>query len=243
MIIKDLDGIVFNSISYKDNDLIVDVYTHEYGFIQLYVKGAQKTSSKSFYIFKMFNIIKFDLSKIDLDNLSIYRSGSIVEVFDYTKIDYDMMNVVSFISECLIRIKELKDFDQKKYYASLIKAVADLKSKNSYLDVVNYFLLNTLDVLGAQIVLDRCCYCNQTTQIEAYDLEMNGFVCHNCIGSSRVIKDEMFLKYLYNLNKNSIGGILVEQSLKMRVFKLLYSIMYDNVGIQLRSYKYLIGDE
>ncbi|MEG0569772.1 MAG: recombination protein O N-terminal domain-containing protein, partial [Erysipelotrichales bacterium] len=86
MITKDIKGIVFNILNYKDNDLIVDVFTYDYGFIQLYVKGAAKIKNKSFYIFKLFNEISFDVAKLDINGLSTYRSGSIIKVFDYTKL-------------------------------------------------------------------------------------------------------------------------------------------------------------
>ena len=89
MITKDIDAIVFNIFNYKENDTMVDVYTKEYGFMQLYVRGGQKTTSKSFFIFKIFNIISIDLSKVNLNELSMYRSGSITKVFDYTSLNYD----------------------------------------------------------------------------------------------------------------------------------------------------------
>ncbi|MEG0686981.1 MAG: DNA repair protein RecO, partial [Erysipelotrichales bacterium] len=178
MITKDIKGIVFNILNYKDNDLIVDVFTYDYGFIQLYVKGAQKIKSKSFYIFKLFNEISFDIAKMDLNGLSTYRSGSIIKVFDYTKLDYTQINCSMLISELLVKIKELKDFNIKRYYKDL-QLVLSLMLENKTLFHINYFLNKTLIILGSGLVLDECQVCGSKKEIVGFSPILSGFVCSN----------------------------------------------------------------
>lgn len=241
MITKDIDAIVFNIFDYKENDLIVDVFTREYGFMQLYVRGAQKTTSKSFFIFKVFNIISIDLSKINLDELSIYRSGSVLKVFDYTALNYGQMNAVMLLSETLLKIKNIKDYNINLYYNELETIITRLVSDKEVdaLFLVNYFFLKTLDILGCSIILDCCGHCTKSSNIVVFDLDEKCFICKDCYnGDLNAIVNPDVLNYLYNLGR---GHTTKSSNLSLNkvVFELLYDILLENAGIYLVSHDYI----
>ncbi|MDH6602891.1 DNA repair protein RecO (recombination protein O) [Bacilli bacterium PM5-9] len=239
IITKDLKGIVFNIFNYKENDLIVDVLSYQYGFMQLYVRGGQKTTSKSFFIFKIFNFITFDVSKLNLEELSIYKSGSVDRIFDYTCLNYEQMNLVMFMSELLIKIKHQKDINYKKYYEFLEEIIVDIsKKKNSYF-LTNYFIYNTLELIGCAPNLESCYNCAKTNNIVAFDLKNSGFICKECFdNNSKYLMDKDILNYLYKLsNGNEITNN--KKSYDKYVFDLLTDLLYENAGVYLTSVKYI----
>lgn len=237
-ITKDLHGIIFNLFNYKENDLIVDVFCYEYGFMQLYVKGGQKTTSKSFFIFKLFNVISFDLFNFNPNGLSNYKSGSAVKVFDFTKLDYDKINVMMLICEVLLKIKHLKDNDYQKFYLDVYQIVLDIYQQKPFF-TLNYFLNKTLKLLGCQPIFDCCCHCGKTNDIIAYDLENNGFVCMACYEDNlKYLTNKNILNYLYGLDKN----VEIENNSRYYdkyVFTLLIAMVNDNAGLYLQAAKYI----
>ncbi|MDL2211504.1 DNA repair protein RecO [Erysipelotrichaceae bacterium OttesenSCG-928-M19] len=237
-ITKDLHGIVINTLKYKTSDLIVDVFCLEYGFMQLYVRGAQKTTSKSFYIFQLFNIITFDLSKLNLDELSIYKSGSIEQVFDFTNLDYDKINIVMFVNELLNRIKRLSDNNYNNYYQDITSFLSDIHTTNPFY-LLNWFLYQSLVVLGCQPTLDCCVECNKASKIVAFDLINNGFICQNCFdGNSKYLTDKNILNYLYKIStKEEIANNSLNYD--REIFRILLEMINENAGVYLESAKYI----
>lgn len=239
-ITKDLHGIIFNIFNYKENDLIVDVFTKEYGIMQLYVKGGQKTTTKSFFIFRLFNVITFDVSKLNLSELSIYKSGEVNEVFDYTKLNYEQMNSTMFISELLVKIKHVADYNYKKYYQELLVIITDLKEKNkSSHFILNYFIYITLKILGSGIILNGCYHCSKQQDIIAYDILNGGFVCIDCFdNNSKYLKDKTILNYLYKLPRYEElenNALVYDKA----VFEILIDCLKENTGVYLMALKYI----
>jgi len=238
IVTKDLNGIVFNIFNYKENDLIVDIFCYQYGFMQLYVRGGQKTTSKSFFIFKLFNIITFDISKLNLEELSIYKSGTITKVFDYTALSYEKMNVIMLCSELLLKIKQQKDFDIKVYYQDIEDVILGLQKENPYF-LLNYFIYKTLIILGCAPSLDSCCMCSKMNGIMAYDIINNGFICQVCYdNNSKYLMDKDILNYLYKIKfKEEIPNNKRENDKK--VFEIFNGILNDNAGVYLIAAKYI----
>ena len=240
MIIKDLKGVVFNVFNYKESDLIVDVFSQSFGFLQLYVRGGQKTTSKSFFVFNKFNIINFDLSKYNENGLSTYKSGHVIKSFDFINLSYEKINVMMYLEELLEKIKHGKIFSQT-YYDSIVNIIDNLKnSECSSLYSLNYLLVKTLNVLGCQIMLEGCFYCNNEYNIKVFDYDVNGFVCSNCYKESinnTFLKEELI--YLYNLNTYQKCDI-INYSIEKKIFNYLSSLLLDNAGIYLVSQKYLL---
>lgn len=241
---KNIEGIVFNIFNYQENALIVDVLTKEYGFISLCVKGGQKSSSKAFYILKMFNIITFDISKLNIEGLSNYRSAQVIEYFDYTKLDYFTMNMMMLISELLIKIKPLNDLNLTNYYQILKQIVIKVnKAESDNSSLLNLLLLETFKILGSQPILDSCMLCNKIENIKAYSYSSHGFICQECLNDNRLLENDKIsyqnelLRYLYYLNKYQI--IEVDNKLKINLRYYFLNILNENTGIYLKSSQYL----
>lgn len=236
---KNLHGIIFNSFNYKENDLIVDVVCLELGFIQLYVKGGQKLTTKSFYILNMFNVIDFDINNHQQGLLN-YRGGRIIKSFDYTKLSYNKMNVIMIISEILMRIKH-ESVQTKQLYLTLEKVLIDINTHKSDYDLLNLFLIEVLNIVGLSLKLDGCLYCEKSKDIVAYCWDNHGFVCSSCLSEDNLVYDKEVLTYLYKLNQGYYYEIT--ENKKKLILRYLLQLLNDNAGIYLKSLKYLFKED
>ncbi|WP_423364563.1 DNA repair protein RecO [Mycoplasma sp. P36-A1] len=237
-ITKDINGIIFDVLEYKDNDLIVSVLSKEYGFMQLYVKGGAKVTSKSFYIIKQFNEITFDVSKLNIDSLSLYKSGTNISVFDYTSLSYNQINACLLLAELFNKIKEIDNFDYVKYYDFIKKYLESIKQNNNIYYLINLFLYNTLVILGAYPIIDKCVICNNDNSIVGFDIENFGFVCKNCQSNAYILKDKVVLTTLYEINNQELKSSSSKSSNKI-IMNILTNYLSENTGVNLVSRKYI----
>ncbi|MGL4383310.1 MAG: DNA repair protein RecO [Bacilli bacterium] len=240
MNIKNVEGIIFNTFDCKDNDIIVDVITKNHGFIKLYVKGAKAIKNANFFTYKVYHQIVFELNYQSKQELQRASNAQVINSFNYTKLSYQGMNSCSFVSELLLKIKEVIDFKSNALYELIINYTRDVFNEETILYHLNTILLYTLDVLGIKPILDKCLYCSSKSNIVAYSINDNGFVCqeHN---KPTFINEEALLKYLYYLDNDDDLIKKDDSSNALSIFKILYGYVYEQAGLFLISYKYLIG--
>ncbi|MDR1782256.1 MAG: DNA repair protein RecO [Bacilli bacterium] len=234
-IIKDVRGIIINILDYKDNDVIVSFISKEYGFIQCVVRGAKKATNKNYYLIKLFNELDFDMMNYQKNELAIFKSGTIINSCDYTKLNYDNINMLMLISECLYKIRNTDVNLSFRFYEVIKLIINHLENSNNNWFFLNYFLLIILKVLGLELVLDKCIYCGSQTKIKAFSRYELGFVCNDClnINDDELIYNKEYLEYLYNLNKHR--EIDITKNIEKQVFRMLSETLYDRSGILLNS--------
>jgi len=245
MIINQLNGIVFNILDYKDNDVIASILCKEYGFLQVQVKGAKKQTSKSYYIMHQFNRISFDLSKLNHDGLSVYKSGSNIHVLDFTKLSYQGSTALMYISELLYKIKEMKEFDQAFFYDKVVLIIDGIQNNKEVCYLINAFIVEVLSINGIVLQLDQCGTCHARNDIIGFDYLNYGFICKDCyvkleeIEEEKIIRNKEVLQCLYGLSHWESETSVFPDAINKQVFKLLNNYLQDNLGIYLQSGKYL----
>lgn len=238
---KNLDVIVIRTMPYKENDLLVDVFSKDYGYLNIHARGANKQSSKSFYLLKPFNILTIDLLKMDLKGISSFKSGSIIKTFDYLSLDFTQMNFVSLIQEIIVKSNSAI-IDYNRYYNTLFEIINLLNKKElMYInDLINIFLNETLKQLGVNPCLDSCVACHKTSNIVTYDINDDGFKCKDCIDENHNnISNNSFLRYLYYLNLKDYQNASKFKDAQYYTYKLLIKYLTENAGMYLNSLKYI----
>lgn len=238
---KNLEVIVIRTMPYKENDLLVDVYSKDYGYLNIHSRGANKQSSKSFYLLKPFNILTIDLLKMDLNNISSYKSGTIIKTFDYLSLDYNQMNFINLIQEIIVKTHSGIN-NNLEYYEVLYKVINLLNKNNiNYInELINIFILETLKQLGANPCLDSCVTCLKITNIVSFDVNDDGFKCKDCLNENHNnISNNNFLRYLYYINKQDYIEASKFKDAQYYTYKLLIKYLTENAGMYLNSLKYI----
>jgi len=238
-IVKNLDGIVVNLVDYKDNDVIATFLTKQYGFIQVYVKGRKKISSKSYYLINEFNEIKFDLSKLNLSGLSTFKSGTSTTMLDYTNLSVEASACLMLMGELLNKIKSNNEFNHDAFYKHTKHTIHELSSDNHLYEALNKFIYQVLKINGITLVIDRCVSCANNSSIVGFDINNHGFICSDCLheNTESIISDRKVLETIYLLDSDTYkaSGSSVDKT----VFKLLYYYLKEDLGIYLKSGQYL----
>ncbi|MDR3215371.1 MAG: DNA repair protein RecO [Bacilli bacterium] len=233
---KGINGIIINIVEYKDNDLIVTFLTRELGFIQTIVKGAQKKGNKSFYLISLFNELTFDVVNYQKNELSIFKSGDIINACDYTTLSLDNLNMMMLISEILYKMRNSDIVDNKDFF-KLVKYVMRIivDNNNDSWYYLNYLLLVVLNKLGVSLVLDRCIICSKQEKIVAFSNHELGFICQDCLNefNDDLNTDQQLLSYLYNLNKHLL--VRKDEINNKLVFRMLINYLHEKTGILLNS--------
>lgn len=240
--INGLECIIYNIIDYKDNDLLVDVFSLKYGFLTLYVKGAKKTTSKSFYIIRNYNNIKVDVFFKSFDQIITYKSGSIIQSYNYINLDFMKSSILSLFSEVLINVRS--NYIHTEFYYKVVRDFIS-KSQNNSFDlglILNVFLLRTLNIVGISLTLDKCHSCCATSKIVIYDINNGGFLCSVCkdtYASTNIITQENILNYLYYLDKEDYQRLDLYLQYNKTIFYLLTMYLIDYAGINMTTRKYI----
>ena len=111
-------AIVLSKIRYKDNDIIVKIFTREYGAISFIIKGSAKSkkSKIKFVYFQELTIVNLQFNFNPNRNLQYIKDLEIKHHYSSLHTDLVKTSVIFFLSELLSNIithqkKELKLYD------------------------------------------------------------------------------------------------------------------------------------
>ena len=147
--ISSTSAIVLSKIRYKDNDLIVKLFTREYGAISFIVKSAAKSkkSKIKFAYFQELTIVNIQFNFNPNRNLQYIKDLEIKHHYSSSHTDLVKTSVIIFLSEMLSNIithqkKEVELYD----YIEESLIWYDTNHLNSYFHLI--FLLELTKYLG-----------------------------------------------------------------------------------------------
>ncbi len=142
-------AIVLSKIRYKDNDIIVKIFTREYGAISFIVKGSAKSkkSKIKFVYFQELTIVNIQFNFNPNRNLQYIKDLEIKHHYSSSHTDLVKTSVIIFLSEVLSNIithqkKEVELYD----YIEESLIWYDTNHLNSYFHLI--FLLELTKYLG-----------------------------------------------------------------------------------------------
>ena len=142
-------AIVLSKIRYKDNDIIVKIFTREYGAISFIVKGSAKSkkSKIKFVYFQELTIVNIQFNFNPSRNLQYIKDLEIKHHYSSSHTDLVKTSVIIFLSEVLSNIithqkKEVELYD----YIEESLIWYDANHLNSYFHLI--FLIELTKYLG-----------------------------------------------------------------------------------------------
>lgn len=144
-------GIVFNSIKYRDHDLIVRVYTRDFGLLSFMVNGARKKkSAKKASFFQPLTVLDLEINYKENRNLHSIKELHLAAGFQSIHQDISKSSISLFVAELLH--KSIQEEEQNAaLYAFLFSSIMLLDGLEKNLSVFNpLFLLQLATHLGIQ---------------------------------------------------------------------------------------------
>ena len=181
-------GIVLRSIKYKENDLILTIFSKTYGRVSAIARRAQSPKSKLLSTSQLFSYNNYILKKQG-DMFTVYQSENIKSFYNIS-MDIESYSYCSFITKLIENnIEEgqayIKLFDT---YAKTLFLYSEGYKEKLYL--LNIFLYKFIKFMGFEPHVSRCVSCNRTDyNYAAFSLEEGGIVCNECMN-----KEEFYIK-------------------------------------------------
>ena len=176
--------IVLKSVDYRDNDKIVTLFSRQDGKLTAMARGAKSLKSELLPSTQQFccGIYSFyeKNSKLYLKNCEIKKSYSDVAS------DYDAYLAACSIVDVVSRILEDSD-DYNDLFVLVVNCLNSLLSISAE-EVLCYFIIKLLSILGIGPLLDACCVCGREIEEPGYfSMEDGGCVCDECSASVRTV--------------------------------------------------------
>lgn len=236
---ENIVGIVLKNKPYKENDMLVWVYTHDYGKMALIAKGVKKLKSKNAPSCQTITLSEFTFRpKSGLSNLI---KGTSLDYFRHIKEDIELEAYASYFCEFVYKFTKDNDPDDT-IYQTLLLALQDLEA--GYNPKLVYLLFNAfiLEVTGSLLEVDQCTSCSRQDHIAGVSIHGGGFVCQDCIGLYDRKLEVDILKGFRYINKWKLENI-DELHLKSNVIDDLVEIMEAYIdeftGITFQSRKFI----
>lgn len=195
-------GIVLNEIKFKESSKIINIFTRDFGKVNIMAHGAYKAKSKLRPYTQVFTQCDYNLHKGK--NWYYINDASIIDTF-YTLRERLERTIIGFyIIELLDKSVE-KEEKNPLLFELLIKGL-DVLSKldNNYLEFLIAYELKYISFIGFRPSLLSCCNCGEK-EIKrfSFSIVLGGILCNQC--------------YQEDLSKISIRN---------ETHKILVSLMY-----------------
>ena len=142
-------AIVLSKIRYKDNDIIVKLFTKEYGAISFIVKGSQnsKKNKIKYVYFQELTILEIQFNYNLKRNLQYIKDIEIKHNYTSSHTDLVKVSVIMFLSEVLSNVITHQKRDIQLYnYIEQSLIWYDINKSNTYFHMI--FLIGLTRYLG-----------------------------------------------------------------------------------------------
>ena len=162
MVIVNTQGIVLRAVKYKENDLILTIFTRKLGKISAIAKGARRTKSALLSSCQVFAYSTFTLKKQG----SMYSVTQTEIIKSFYEISYNLEDEITNNRLFILLAQTLYLFAKEEIDMIYIKDVFELKF---------------LDYIGFRPVVNRCSNCgNKNLNNSVFNIYEGGVICKNC---------------------------------------------------------------
>ncbi len=226
-------GIVLKTMPYKENDLLVYVYTREFGKITIKARGVRKMTAKNASL-----VMPMTLSELELiprKGISNLMTGQVLNYYHYIKKTIECEIIGDYLLEYYYRY--VKENDPKLEDYNFLKDTLDaLNNGASYKVVYNVINAHLMKINGVSLMLDHCVFCDSTKVVD-FSLDDGGFVCRDHHKGMQHYDPETLkaIRYLYKVPVAKCDQIHLSDEVISKVSPIFAYYVEEYAGIRLKS--------
>lgn len=226
-------AIVLGNVNYKEKDKLVDLFTLEYGRIEVSMKSVRDSKAKLKMAKEPFCFGEFVIENTKGNNI-VTQVEIIDNFYDLTKdIDkyYEGCAILDLVkkvtmgqAENIVFIELLKS----------LKTICYDNVKKYY--VFDKFLLKITEIMGYSFNYGRCSSCDATLKIVYFDLIKGSFVCPNCkTENSFKVSNELYksIHLLSECEYNKLKTLSLPLNAEKEILKILALNLDWRAGVKL----------
>ncbi|QJA08019.1 DNA repair protein RecO [Romboutsia sp. CE17] len=179
MIILNTQGIVLKAVRYKENDVILTIFTRKLGKIAAMAKGAKKNKSSLLSSSQLFSYSNYTLKKYG--NMYRVSQSDVIKSFYDLSYDLEAFSYATYITK-LVESSTLENQTNNRLFVLLAQTLYLYTQENIDKQfITRAFELKFLDYIGFRPIVNRCSNCgskdNQEYVFNSYE---GGILCKTC---------------------------------------------------------------
>lgn len=179
MIILNTQGIVLKAVRYKENDVILTIFTRKLGKVVAMAKGAKKNKSTLLSSAQLFSYANYTLKK--QGNMYRISQSDIIKSFYDLSYDLEAFSYATYITK-LVESSILENQTNNRLFVLLAQTLYLYTQEN--IDkkfITRAFELKFLDYIGLRPVVSRCINCGEKNCNEyVFNVYEGGILCKEC---------------------------------------------------------------
>ena len=179
MIILNTEGIVLKAVRYKDNDLILTIFTRKLGKIAALAKGAKKNKSSLLSSSQLFSYSNYTLKK----HGNMYRVNQSDTIKSFYDLSYDLeaFSYATYIT-MLVESSTLENQTNNRLFVLLAQTLYLYTLDNVDKQfITRAFELKFLDYIGFKPIINRCVSCGEKNSNNfVFNSYEGGILCESC---------------------------------------------------------------
>ena len=179
MRIMNTQGIVLKAVRYKDNDLILTIFTRKLGKIAALAKGAKKNKSSLLSSSQLFSYSNYTLKK----HGNMYRVNQSDTIKSFYDLSYDLeaFSYATYITK-LVESSTLENQTNNRLFVLLAQTLYLYTLDNVDKQfITRAFELKFLDYIGFKPIINRCVSCGEKNSNNfVFNSYEGGILCESC---------------------------------------------------------------
>lgn len=233
-------GIVIKRAKVSSADVLLKLFTRDYGVLKFYVNGARHPKSRLAAFTQLFSEGNYDVYlKSSLSNIT---SAELLDAHQPIVDDYEKFLYGSFFLELIDVLTPDAEADPKLYdfFSAALKAF-EAEEAHGHLKFKCFFILKLLKRLGYAPVMDRCSACSVKGDFSHFSVRSGGRLCPSCLGlypDNITVPEDLlaFIKYSLEKPYALLPNFAINATMYSMLDELLFSFIYRNVSpVQLKT--------
>jgi DNA repair protein RecO (recombination protein O) len=240
-LLQKVEGIVLRASSYGESDKIVTIFSRELGKRAAMARGAKKPTSRLASISQPFTYGYFLIQQGR--GMGTLQQGEIIDSMRSIREDIFTTAYASFIMELVDKL--IDDESPKPHLFDILHQALHAISDDYDPEAISLFVeWKMLATAGIYPVLHQCVNCGATDGEFAFSFAQIGFLCHRCFSIDRYLirltpAQVKLIRTFYTVPIDQVGKLTLKKETKSFIKKIIRTIYSEQVGIQLKSQKFL----
>lgn len=234
------EAIILRQQEYKDNDMIVSVYTKEYGKMSFCARGIKKMKSKNASACSLYMASRFLFDYKEGKDIQLLKSAEGINTFYHL---YDSLEKQA-VAAILVEVSEkLNSEHHELFYELLYRSLKALNESDNEYGVLGFFMAKCCIAAGIMPSVDACVRCGDTRQIATISLCDGGFICASCYDEKRHRKYDLdtlrTFRFMMKSKMDKIETVLEFKIYKYQEIAVILEWFSEYSGIHLQSLQFL----
>ena len=229
MIILNTQGIVLKAVRYKENDVILTLFTRKLGKVSAIAKGAKRNKSSLLSSAQLFSYANYTLKR--KGNMYTVNQSDTIKSFYDISYDIEAFSYATYITK-LVEGSTCENQTNNRLFILLAQTLYLYTQENTDKKfITRAFELKFLDYIGFRPVVNRCSSCgSKSIKSAIFNIYEGGLLCDLCSENTEenIKLDEPMKKHI-SFRVGGPADILVKPRTEEQIAKVVKLLKEENV--------------